>query len=131
MFEQNLKGLSKNFSTAYGYRSLLIHQFHADRVAELHLMKIENGKTYIAKPVEIIWEAKNHGDWTQKPFLVFNEAEEEDRHGATLLQSIQSLFQQGKSVVGTFMEGELEGTKKHLEDMRQLVFKGEQKNENK
>lgn len=118
----NKRGLSKNFSTAYGYRVLLEDCFTQDRVFKLHIFKTENGKTFMAKPVDLVWEERNSGSYKmESSFLSFDCGEEEDRHGSTLLQALEDLFSQGKPD-GRFVEGELVATKKHLEDMREIAL---------
>jgi hypothetical protein len=121
-FEKNKKGLSKNFSQHFGYRVFTLGSWHKQGFVQLFMQKVVNGKRYTARNVEIVWEEYDHGK-EQVPFLAFDCMEDNDQYGTDLLDALQDLFTPAEKKQRPFIEGELEATKKHLEDMRSMAFK--------
>lgn len=86
----------------------------------LWIIERRNDSNYCAKPIELMFEEKGNGAWQlPEPTLRFDD------------ESMSNQFLQGLSNALTEIgfrpntdrqAGELEGTKKHLEDMRKLVF---------
>lgn len=121
-FEKNKKGLSKNFTRSFGYRVYTIGSWSRPGFVELHLQKIEGGKHFVAKPVEIVWEPREPFTVDRKPFLEFDCSEDQEQHGTSILEALQDLFTPAEKKARPFVEGELDATKKHLEDMRKLAL---------
>lgn len=121
-FEANKKGLSKNFSTRFGYRAYTVASWARPGFVELFLQKVENGKRWRAKRVEIVWEPDSAYDAKVEPFLEFDCGEEHDRDGTSLLDALQDLFTPKEKKERPFIEGELAATKQHLGDMRGIAL---------
>lgn len=124
-FYGNRRGVSKNFGLHFGYRAMLIESFHHYGTVQLHLHRHENGRRWRAKPVEIVWEEIPHGGQlgpNPEPFLQLDIGEEHDKHGAHILQALEDVFTPEVKKERPFVEGELEATKRHLDDMRLIAL---------
>jgi len=77
----------------------------------------QDGKRWIAKPVELTFEEMKSGE-IHKPTLDIPDADE-------LLEALAIALNKAKVQLPDkpFIEGKMVATEKHLEDMRNLVFK--------
>jgi len=99
-----------------------------DYSGKLHIVftKIENGKTYYAKKVDLVFEEVPEGSFFKEPTLEFAW-----HHSKDFLEALKEALDKEKLPEGR-VEGELKATKYHLEDMRNLTinfFKNQSVNE--
>jgi len=83
-------------------------------IVQIWFVRYEGDKVLVAKPVKLEFEEQKEGDRRENPTLEIGRW-----HSQAFLEALKSAVE-GKSVMTC--EGELIATKKHLEDMRTLVF---------
>lgn len=108
---------------AFGYRVLLLENWNRGPGGfDLHVQQMDSGRTLVAKPVEMVFAEKETSfGILGEPFLTFHGGgKESSDESSPLLQAFERAFSPSDSLD---QKASL-AMKRHLEDMRALVFKG-------
>lgn len=116
------KGVSKGFCRAFGYRVMLLEAWNQGPGSfELHIQQQRDGQTFVAKPVELVFEPRQPGfGIVGRPFFTINADENYAAgEGNQLLEALEAAFHPRDLP----KLDAVEAMGRHLEDMRSLVFK--------